>query len=349
MEGARRCDVTPQAHQTPISDEHDVLLLDLDGTVYRGKQPTPGAAEALLRAAARAIFLTNNASRRPSDVAIQLQSMGVAATARDIVTSAQSAALLLASQLAPEDRVLIVGTDALAEEVSKVGLRPVRHYADAPVAVVQGHSPTTGWQDLAEAALAIRDGTLWVATNLDVTFPTDRGLVPGNGSMVAALRAATEAQPQVAGKPGSAMIEAATARGTFCAPLVIGDRLDTDIAGANTAGLQSMLVLTGVSTPLDVLHAPPAARPTYLAHNLQALTMPSASLRIASDPAWHIDLDHDTATISTTDHGLCVDELSMVRAIAAAVWQHHSAPPRRFVAADTTARAALQDAGLPSG
>lgn len=341
--------VRPANDQAAIADEHDALLLDLDGTVYRGNQPTLGAAPALLQTSARTIFLTNNASRRPSEVAIQLQSLGVAATARDIVTSAQSAARLLVSQLAPEDRVLIVGTDALAEEISTVGLRPVRHCAETPVAVVQGHSPRTGWQDLAEAALAIRDGALWVATNLDATFPTDRGLVPGNGSMVAALRAATDAVPQVAGKPGSAMIEAATSRGAFCAPLVVGDRLDTDIAGANAAGLPSMLVLTGVSTPLDVLNAPPAARPTYLAYNLQALMTPSASLRIAGDPAWHIDLDGETATVTATDHRHPIDELSIVRALAAAVWHHHSAAPRRFVAADATARAALESAALPLG
>ncbi|WP_094287581.1 HAD-IIA family hydrolase [Mycobacterium lehmannii] len=335
--------------QTALADDHDILLLDLDGTVYRGKQPTAGAAEALLAANARTIFLTNNASRRPSDVAIQLQSMGVAATAADIVTSAQSAARLLVAQLSPDDRVLIVGTDALADEINKVGLRPVRHCTEAPVAVVQGHSPTTGWQDLAEAALAIRGGALWVATNLDATFPTDRGLVPGNGSMVAALRTATEAQPQVAGKPGRAMIEAAIARGSFQAPLVIGDRLDTDIAGANAAGLPSLLVLSGVSTPLDVLHAPPAARPTYLAHNLEALAKPSTSLRIANDPAWDINLDHDTATISATDHQLPIDAVSVVRAIAATVWQHHTAPPRQLIAGDPAARAALQEAGLPVG
>jgi ribonucleotide monophosphatase NagD (HAD superfamily) len=122
-----------------IADEHDALLLDLDGTVYRGSQLTSGAAPALLRTSARTIFLTNNASRRPSEVAAQLQSLGVAATARDIVTSAQSAAWLLESALPPGARVLVVGTEALAEEISAVGLVPVRHHAQAPVAVVQGH------------------------------------------------------------------------------------------------------------------------------------------------------------------------------------------------------------------
>jgi hypothetical protein len=189
----------------------------------------------------------------------------------------------------------------------------------------------------------------WVATNLDATFPTERGLVPGNGSMVAALRAATGAHPRVAGKPGSAMIAAATSRGAFAAPLVVGDRLDTDIAGANAAGLPSLLVLTGVSTASDVLGAPPLARPTYLAHDLRSLTRPGASLRIADDPAWHIEFDHDTATITATDHRTSIDGLSIVRALAAAVWRHRTAAPLRFAAGDARVRAALTAAALPVG
>ena len=103
--------------------------------------------------------------------------------------------------------MLVVGTESLADEIAAVGLRPVRRYDDKPDAVVQGHSPETGWADLAEAALAIRAGALWVAANVDATLPTERGLLPGNGSMVAALKAATDAEPQVAGKPSPTLMQ----------------------------------------------------------------------------------------------------------------------------------------------
>ena len=137
--------------------------------------------------------------------------------------------------------------------------------SDGPVAVVQGHSPQTGWPDLAEAALAIRSGALWVAANVDLTLPSERGLLPGNGSMVAALRAATNREPQVAGKPEPTLLNDALARGTFSTPLVVGDRLDTDIAGANAAGLPSLMVLTGVSTADDMVRAAVRERPDYIA------------------------------------------------------------------------------------
>ena len=134
--------------------------------------------------------------------------------------------------------------------------------------MVQGHSPETGWINLAEAALAIRAGALWVAANVDATLPTERGLLPGNGSMVAALKAATDAEPQVAGKPSPTLMTDALARGDFRTPLVVGDRLNTDIAGANAAGLPSLMVLSGVNSARDAVHAvrnnaPPTSAATY--------------------------------------------------------------------------------------
>ena len=132
---------------------------------------------------------------------------------------------------------------------------PVRQWSDGPVAVVQGHSPQTGWPDLAEAALAIRGGALWVAANVDKTLPSERGLLPGNGSMVAALRAATDQRTAGGRQARADPADDALARGNFRTPLVVGDRLDTDIAGANAAGLPSLLVLTGVSTAADMVHA----------------------------------------------------------------------------------------------
>jgi glycerol-1-phosphatase len=165
--------------------EHDSLLLDLDGTVFRGPLPTPGAVEVLSAVGVRTVFLTNSASRSADEVAQHLCGLGLMVDPDDIVTSARSAARAIAHQLPQGSTVLVVGTDSLAAAINTVGLRPVPSYSDAPVAVVQGHSPHTSWADLAEAALAIRGGALWTATNGDLTLPSELGLLPGNGSMVA--------------------------------------------------------------------------------------------------------------------------------------------------------------------
>ena len=290
----------------------------------------------------RTLFVTNNASRCPDEVAKNLVSMGFAAEADDVVTSAQSAARLLAAQMSSGSAVLVIGTESLAEEVRKVGLEPVRKFADKPAAVVQGHSPQTGWSDLAEAALAIRSGALWVAANVDRTLPSELGLLPGNGSMVAALEAATDQRPQVAGKPRPPLLLDALARGEFERPLVIGDRLDTDISGANAAGLPSLLVLTGVSTAADMVYADTAERPNYVAADLRSLNADSSTLRVAPHPSWHVEVGPQDATVHWTGR-VAEDPLSIVRAVASSVWGS-SLDGVRFaiVAGDDTAREALE-------
>lgn len=264
----------------PLASLHDCLLLDLDGTLFRGSQPIAGAAEALSVVTSRTLFLTNNASRSALQVAHHLRELGFEAEPDDVVTSGQCAAQALSNELGSGAAVLVVGSEALAAEVAGVGLRPVRRWADNPVAVVQGFSPDIGWNDLAEAALAIRAGTPWVATNPDPTLPSERGLVPGNGSMVAALQAATGRSPRIVGKPYAPIFRAALSRGDFHRPLVVGDRLDTDIAGANSAGLPSLLVLSGVTTAAEALAAPPAQRPTFVAPDLSGIRADSDSLRV---------------------------------------------------------------------
>ncbi|MCH9669038.1 MAG: HAD-IIA family hydrolase [Actinomycetia bacterium] len=302
-----------------LAQQHDCLLLDLDGTVFRGHQETPGAVATLAAVDCRILFVTNNASRDAGQVAQHLCDLGFSAGPADVVTSAQSAARLLAEQLPLAAKVLIVGTDALAAEVSSVGLTPVRQMSDAPVAVVQGHSPETGWPDLAEAALAIRSGALWVAANVDKTLPSERGLLPGNGSMVAALQTATDCDPQVAGKPSPVLMADAMSRGDFHTPLVVGDRLDTDIAGAAAAQLPSLMVLCGVNTAADVIWAIPSQRPTYLAEDLRALTASPGTLRVGPHPGWQVEVGPESVTARYTgeDPG---DALAVVRAIADAVW-----------------------------
>ncbi len=332
-----------------IAQEYDCLLIDLDGTVFRGRQPTEGAVQSLGEVGSRKLFVTNNASRSADDVAAHLRELGFTATSEDVVTSAQSAAHLLAGQLSPGSRVLIVGTEALANEIAAVGLRPVRRYDDDPVAVVQGLSMTIGWADLAEAALAIRAGALWVAANVDPTLPTERGLLPGNGSMVAALRAATGVEPQVAGKPAPRLLTDAVARGDFRAPLVVGDRLDTDIEGANAAGLPSLMVLTGVSTARDAVYADPVHRPTYIAHDLRCLHQGGKLLAVGPQPGWQVDIEEKSATVSANGDPQG-DGLSIVRAVASAVWD---APvdgrPLRIEAGDDQAREALKRWSLMHG
>ncbi|MDR3662320.1 MAG: HAD-IIA family hydrolase [Mycobacterium sp.] len=323
-----------------LAQQHDCLLLDLDGTVFRGHEATEGAVETLATVTSRKLYVTNNASRSPAEVADHLDTLGFAAHADDVVTSAQSAARLLAQQLPAGAKVLVIGTEALAGEIANNGLHPVRHFSDDPVAVVQGHSPDTGWSDLAEAALTIRAGGVWVAANVDKTLPSERGLLPGNGSMVSALRSATEREPQVAGKPQPTLMNDALARGRFSSPLVVGDRLDTDIAGACAAGLPSLMVLTGVNTAADMVLAIPAERPDYLAADLRSLTQDADSLRIGPHPAWRVEVMGTYVTVHATGV-LTTDPLSVVRATAGAVWADCADGPVRIAAGDATAEDAL--------
>jgi glycerol-1-phosphatase len=326
-----------------LAQQYDCLLLDLDGTVFRGHELTEGAAESLDKVSGRKLFVTNNASRSAGEVAEHLRDIGLKATADDVVTSAQSAAHVLAAQLSPESRVLVVGTDSLADEIAAAGLQPVRLFEDKPHAVVQGHSTETGWINLAEAALAIRAGALWVAANVDATLPTERGLLPGNGSMVAALKAATEAEPQVAGKPAPTLMTDALARGDFRTPLVVGDRLNTDIAGANAAGLPSLMVLSGVNSAQDAVHAVPEQRATYIGYDLRSLHQDADVLAVAPQPAWRVETGNVSVTVSSASDDGAGDDLSIVRAVANAVWANNGDPESITIeAGDDTAHDALQ-------
>ncbi|MFF0637504.1 HAD-IIA family hydrolase [Nocardia sp. NPDC004151] len=264
-----------------LRDRFEALLLDLDGTLFRGHERIPGAPEALSAGAPaqRLMYVTNNASRSADAVALHLRELGFDAHEDEVVTSAQAAARLLAQRIPPGSTVLVVGTDDLMSEVENVGLQAIRRFDGAlPSAVVQGHSPQTGWPDLAEAAYALRQGALWVAANTDATLPTERGLAPGNGSMVAALRHASGLEPIVAGKPYAPLMENALERAGTRDALVVGDRLDTDIDGAHTTGLESFMVLTGVSTLKDLRTQPADRMPTYVAESLDALNHPVADL-----------------------------------------------------------------------
>ncbi|MHB1596910.1 MAG: HAD-IIA family hydrolase, partial [Streptosporangiaceae bacterium] len=254
-----------------------MALLDLDGVVYKGQDAVPGAVAGLAaarRAGMRLAFVTNNASRTPSATAAQLTRLGVTAGADDVVTSAQAAAHLIADKVPPGSPVLVAGGMGLRIALRARGLRPVSVAADRPVAVAQGYVPGIDYGLLAEAATAVRDGAWYVATNADLTLPTPRGPQPGNGSLLQVVIAATGVRPVVAGKPEPPLHAEAVQRTGARRPLVVGDRLDTDIEGAVRGGADCLLVLTGVTTPLDAVLAPAGRRPTYLAADLAGLTEP---------------------------------------------------------------------------
>ncbi|MCD0484639.1 HAD-IIA family hydrolase [Streptacidiphilus sp. ASG 303] len=264
----------PAASARPLAEEYDTALLDLDGVVYAGPHAVDHAVEALeaaRRAGMRLAYVTNNASRPPQAVADHLTELGVPAEASEVVTSAQAAARLVAEKVPAGSAVLVVGGRGLEEALEERGLRPVRSLDDGPAAVVQGYDPSVGWQHLAEAAYAVARGLPWVASNTDLTIPTARGTAPGNGTLVAAVRTATGTEPEVAGKPLPPMHRETVIRTGAERPLVVGDRLDTDIEGAANGGVDSLLVLTGVTTAAQLLAAPPVHRPTYVAADLRAL------------------------------------------------------------------------------
>jgi hypothetical protein len=209
------------------------------------------------------------------------------------------------------------------------------------VAVVQGHSPDTGWRVLAEATVALRAGALWVACNVDPTLPTERGPLPGNGSMVAALRTASGRVPQVAGKPAPALLQEAVRRTGARAPLMIGDRLDTDVEGGRAAGMATLLVLTGVSDAAELLAAPPQRRPDLVAADLDALTAPAEALAPGPREGWAVEAG---AQLRLSGAG---DPLDALRALCHVHWGRGGGPVGA-VADGAGAVAALTALGLSS-
>jgi glycerol-1-phosphatase len=289
---------------TAVIDGYDAALFDLDGVVYLGPVAVPGAAEgiaALRERGTRIGFVTNNAARPPAAVAAHLVELGVSATSADVVTSAQAGAHLVLNRFGPGARVLAVGGEGVAMALAELGLVAVRSADDQPVAVLQGYGFDLTWQQLNEAAVAIHRGAHWVATNTDPTRPTDRGLVPGNGAAVAAVAMAVTDTPEVAGKPYRPLLDDTVARLGAQRPVFVGDRLDTDIAGAQNSGLDSMLVLSGSHRAADLLAAAPAERPTYLGLDLRALLQPPLVVTV-DQGVWRCG----TASVSVADGTLRV-------------------------------------------
>ncbi len=260
--------------------------------LYLEEHSIPHAAEAVASARAagmRVAYVTNNASRAPAVVADRLSSLGIPAAPEEVVTSAQAAGRLLAAHVPAGSAVLVVGAQALADEVAAAGLVPVWTLAEAGedgvAAVAQGLSPDTCQRHLAEAAVALRGGAEWVVGNTDLTLPSRRGPLPGNGAFVEVLRLVTGREPRVAGKPDPTLHRESVERVGADRPLIVGDRLDTDVLGAVQGGADSLLVLTGVTDRAVLLRAPAGSRPTYVSTDLRGLTQSHPPVEVEGDVA----------------------------------------------------------------
>jgi len=266
---------------TSLVDSYDTVLFDLDGVIYRGPHALPGVTEVIADIEARGIrclYVTNNASRTAEMVAGHLRDLGIQCTDEQVVTSPQAAAVILSGMFPSGAHVYVVGGEGVDQALRVAGFVPTRNPEDRPVAVVQGFAPDVEWRDLAAASYLIESGCAWIATNLDLTLPTEHGIAPGNGSLVAAVANATGRQPDhVAGKPEPALFLTAMQRVGATRALVVGDRLDTDIAGADRARIDSLYVATGVHSVSDVFAADPGMRPTFLGPDLGALLQPAPS------------------------------------------------------------------------
>ncbi len=314
--------------------EYDVVIVDLDGVVYRGSSPVPAAVETLgrLRGETRLAFVTNNASRPAAAVASRLRSLGVQPADGHVVTSAQAAARLVAARVPQGSKVLVVGGEGLHQALREQDMVPVSTLAEAPAAIVQGFHPSVGWTLLAEGAYAVAAGLPWVASNLDPTIPTDRGIAPGNGALVAAVATTTSRRPVSAGKPEPALFEETLRRVGGNRPLVIGDRLDTDVAGANRIGADSLLVLTGVSDLDQLVRAEPRMRPTFVACDLGGLEQVHEQVRTEGEATrcggWSVHVEGGDLRVDDPTGGRPEGEpaaTSLLRCAVAAAWRHRDA------------------------
>ena len=261
---------------TPIVEAHDLVMFDLDGVVYVGGEAIDGVAERVDRireTGAHVAFVTNNASRTPDRVAEKLVGLGVHAESSDVVTSAQAAARLLHDDHGDGAKILLLGGEGLRVALLEAGLQPVED-PEGAVAVASGYGPDVRWRDIMRASVLVRDGLPYVASNTDLTIPTPYGLAPGHGVLVRTITGFAGVEVTVAGKPEKPLMEETILRVGGDRPIMVGDRLDTDIEGARAIGAPSLLVLTGVTWLPELAQAPPEQRPTYLSPTLEGLFEP---------------------------------------------------------------------------
>ncbi len=280
----------------------------------------PGHVEAVRAAGMRVAFVTNNALRPPDGVAAHLRELGMTAEPADVVTSAQAAARVLVERLGVGARVILLGAEGLDRALRAEGLEPVG-VTDEAVAVVTGYGPEVLWREIMRAAVRIRDGLWWVASNTDLTIPTAFGVAPGHGVLVETIRRFSGVEPVVAGKPSRPLLDETVRRVGGARPLMVGDRLDTDIEGARNAGVDSLLVLTGVTRLPELVAAAPAERPTYLSVDLAGLTTchPDVPLRAEEAAVGGWTVGAPEGRLSVSGEGSADD---WWRAVAQAAWAY---------------------------
>jgi glycerol 3-phosphatase-2 len=335
--GENHCVLQPA--DRPLVEIYDLAALDLDGVVYVGEHAVDGAVEGLRAAKQHGMqlaFITNNAARPPAAVATQLRDLGIPAEESDIVTSAQAAARLVARQVPAGSRVYVIGGVGLHEALRERDLEPVVRIEDRPVAVIQGYGPEMPWRQVIDGAILVRQGLPWVVSNMDLTVPTAHGPGPGNGALVNLVATYSGRRPLVAGKPEPALFEETLARVGGDRPLVVGDRLDTDIVGARNVGWDSLLVMTGVTTLGELAGLAEIGRPTYIGADLGCLTLPVHS-PVADGTGYRVGAwlaRVESGQLTVTGEG---DRHDWWRAAAAALWSHldetgHAADPGDAVA-----------------
>jgi glycerol-1-phosphatase len=307
-----------------LAESYDLLMFDLDGVVYVDGRAVAGAPEGIAssrQAGAHVAFITNNASRTSAQVAAHLGELGIDAAADDVVTSSQAAARVLRDRHGAGAAVAVLGTDGLLEALREQDLEPVDVDVDRAVAIVSGYAPEVRWSVIMQAAVRIRNGLAWVATNTDPTLPTGDGPAPGHGTLVKMISDFAGVTPVVAGKPEKPLFDETLRRVGGTRPLMVGDSLHTDIAGAHNAGTDSLLVMTGVTDLAGLARARPDQRPTWIGHDLSALGRPGAR---TEQHAGHWAAEGWTASVS--DGRLAIDGSGSTEAWWAcagpALWSH---------------------------
>lgn len=312
-----------KATERALSAEYDLAMLDLDGVVYIGGHAVPGAAESIAAArdhGMKVAFVTNNAARPPAAVAEHLRELEIGAEAQDVVNSAQAAAGVLCERYGAGARVAMLGAVGLSEALWDAGLVPVPVDDQEAVAVVTGYGPDVVWRDVMRVASRIRAGLPWVASNTDASLPTPYGVAPGHGVMVDMIARFAHVRPTVAGKPEPPLLTETIRRVGGERPLMVGDRLDTDIAGGTAIGVDTLLVMTGVTDLEALAHATPDLRPTYIAADLGGLLEPQPRVEVGEDRCavggWDVSIDGDGA-VQAQGTGATDD---WWRAVAALCW-----------------------------
>ena len=314
----------------PLSEAYKLALLDLDGVVYRGKNPVEHAAENIRKAESSGMtveYTTNNSSRLQAVVADQLKGFDLEVEPWQVITSSVVAARMVARAVPEGSKVFVLGAQHLREEVSKQGLEVVDRAEEQPVAAIQGWYPDMSWNEMAQIAYAVEHGATYFVTNRDLTIPRELGIAPGCGSMIMAVINATGVEPvSSAGKPESAMYDEARVLAAHDGAdpvakercLAIGDRLDTDIEAGNRGGYDSLAVLTGVTNPNELMFAPAHLRPTYIAKDLRALNEPAPEV-VHDEGAW---LCRDAKACVDGDRLYVTDVNSVdgLRAACSAMW-----------------------------